>query len=575
MRIRKVDIHNYRGIKSLTWDIPADRRLITLIGPGDSGKSTILEAILLALGDKWNPAISDTDFFDSDIEMPIVIRLVVSDLPDSLVRDNAFGLCLTGINETGELSQDPDEGFEPCIIVQLIVDATLEPMWTVERLDGEDASPLRANHRRLFATFKVDERADTHLRWTRTSALGRMSSNSGGAQHAMALASRAARDAISELEDADLVELTATVQTRINAVGGGSFSELRAGLDTSLSSAGGNLALYESNVPLTNYGLGTKRLAALAVQQLASLEKSTLLIDEIEHGLEPHRLVELLQYLRSDDSYDQIFITTHSPVAVEQSTTDALAVVRRLQDHTTVGFLPSAGGTSLRLRRSRPSSFLAQRIAVVEGKTEEGFLKYAVKIWDKERLLTGLPISAGIGSVIQDGQGGSEVPLRAIALAELGYEVHALMDNDDRTVDKAVTKAKLKGIEVTRWGFSHNIEQEIVTSLNADGLTELLQLGVELRGDERTVLNDLRAKGLPIGLDRLSVVEWISSGALEIDEAVEYIAAAAVESSWFKNVDGGIKLGAWSFKNRNNFTDQGFWSRIKTMKTFIYATKAV
>lgn len=47
MRISRLSIENFRGIKRLDWTLPADQRLITLIGPGDSGKSTILESIHL------------------------------------------------------------------------------------------------------------------------------------------------------------------------------------------------------------------------------------------------------------------------------------------------------------------------------------------------------------------------------------------------------------------------------------------------------------------------------------------------------------------------------------------------
>jgi len=47
-RIRKVEIRNFRSIRALDW-LPSPG-INCLIGPGDSGKSTILDAIDLCLG---------------------------------------------------------------------------------------------------------------------------------------------------------------------------------------------------------------------------------------------------------------------------------------------------------------------------------------------------------------------------------------------------------------------------------------------------------------------------------------------------------------------------------------------
>ena len=46
MRIRKINIKNFRGIKELDWSLPAED-IFCLIGKGDSSKSTLLEAMAL------------------------------------------------------------------------------------------------------------------------------------------------------------------------------------------------------------------------------------------------------------------------------------------------------------------------------------------------------------------------------------------------------------------------------------------------------------------------------------------------------------------------------------------------
>ncbi|MGD8373948.1 MAG: AAA family ATPase [Candidatus Woesebacteria bacterium] len=575
MNIRRIEISNFRGIKESTWVIPDDRKFICLIGPGDSGKTALLDAIHYTLGDRWRLSISDTDFYNCDTANPICIRAVIADIPKELLKESAFGLHLSGIDDEGNLHQDPEDGLKACLIIQLKVDETHEPIWSVERVDGSDGVEIRSSQRHYLATFKVDERADVHLRWTSTSALGRLSHDKNSAVRAMASAARAASKAISEHEDAELAKLTDQVQAKINEAGGGSFSSIKPGLDTSLSSVGGNLALYEADIPLTNYGLGTRRISGLAVQQIAASNKSLLLVDEIETGLEPHRLVRLIHYLREDKAYSQVFITTHSPVAVEQALTENLAVVRSNDDGVTnVAFLPDGTGTALKLRRSRPSSFLANRILVVEGKTEEGLLLHSVTTWDKERIRTGLPVAAGEGSVIQDGQGGSDAPLRAIALSELGYDVAVFIDNDDSSVDEHVAAAQGLGINVIRWEKDNNTERQIIFSLEAQELNSFLLLAKSTRGDETTVLNDLHSAGLPVECTTLDVGDWSAHG-VSTDDAKQYVAKAAAhkDRSWFKTVDGGKLLGGWIEENSPQFNSTVVREKLEEVKNFLYPTQ--
>src|SRR3546814_12913267 len=63
MKIYSVDIKNFRGIRSATLNLPDHA---VLIGDNNTGKSTVLEAIDLALGpDRLNrrPPVDEHDFF--------------------------------------------------------------------------------------------------------------------------------------------------------------------------------------------------------------------------------------------------------------------------------------------------------------------------------------------------------------------------------------------------------------------------------------------------------------------------------------------------------------------------------
>ena len=259
MRVRQLSIKNFRGIKDLNWCLPSEQRLIALVGAGDTGKSTILEAIHYLLGDRWSIPFADTDFYNVDVTSPIEIKAVLVDLPDAIRRESVFGLWLSGLDADGVVHQDPHDDYTPALIVSLTIDSSLEPKWAVERVDGQ-AHALTASQRSHFSTFKVNDWNDTQLRWSRTSALGRISSRDGGEREALAAASRAAREALADHDNLSLAELAKRVQERINSIGGGNFSDIKPGLDTSRSSMGAALALYEDVVPLTSFGLGVRVL---------------------------------------------------------------------------------------------------------------------------------------------------------------------------------------------------------------------------------------------------------------------------------------------------------------------------
>ena len=75
MNIKRLKICHFRGIDQLDWDIAG--RLVCLIGPGDSTKSTILEAIELALTPRRSVSFDDADFYNADTDNLILIEVTV------------------------------------------------------------------------------------------------------------------------------------------------------------------------------------------------------------------------------------------------------------------------------------------------------------------------------------------------------------------------------------------------------------------------------------------------------------------------------------------------------------------
>mgnify|MGYP003631349269 FL=1 len=80
--IVELNVNNYRGIKKLNLVLEHDKRLVCIIGRGDSGKTTILEAISSVLSPNWNLTFSDEDFYISDLTNNIEITLSMIGFPD-------------------------------------------------------------------------------------------------------------------------------------------------------------------------------------------------------------------------------------------------------------------------------------------------------------------------------------------------------------------------------------------------------------------------------------------------------------------------------------------------------------
>jgi hypothetical protein len=276
---------------------------------------------------------------------------------------------------------------------------------------------------------------------------------------------------------------------------------------------GANLALYEGVVPLMAYGLGSRRLVSLAVQQMAAGERAIAVIDELESGLEPHRAVRLLNYLDSDP-YSQVFVTTHSPVVVEQAPVESLSVVQTSNGEVTITSLAGAGKVMMALRRAAPSSLLARKVVIGEGKTEYGVLAACFDAWDLERSAAELTTAAGEGLAIQDGNGGEKAANRAEAMAPLGCSVLALIDNDVRTADQHIAKAEQGGATVVRWEPGCCIETQICSQLDADELQDFVSLGVEHRGAQSTVLDDINSRG-QARVVNLTVADWLLTHSIE------------------------------------------------------------
>lgn len=574
MQIRKIIIKNFRGIRQAHWLLP-EARFICLVGPGDSTKTTLLDAIGLVLSPRWNIPFSDADFYNCNVDLPIVLQVVLGDLPPQMLRDNTLGYDLSGLRPDGTLISEPEDGSESCLIIQLRVSETLEPAWTVVRPDGEEQGSISAAVRERFGLFRVDERVETHLRWGRGSALTRLTDNKSGAEAAVTSAHRAAREAVFAQPEGPLHEAAAEVAAAASGIGSAAFGNMRPGLDPTGSSSTHALLLHDEEVPLTGSGLGTRRLISLAIQERAFTAGEIVLIDEIEYGLEPHRLHHLLRHLKKRINADQgqVIVTTHSPLAVEALRAEDISVVRSSSDGVTkVQAVPGELDEFQGTLRQGPSAVLGSRVVVCEGKTEMGVTRRFLQHWDADRMARGEAPHAALGVCQTEGHGSIDAPRRAEVLAKLGYPVLLVIDNDDRASDQGVIAATTAGAEVVRWAHGHALEDEIAVTLSPSGLADLVRLAAEIKG-EQSVLSAVGAR-LPDGpsLEGLDPSTW-ADAPRTIEQVRAAIAASAKSKggAWFKLEAAGEQLGELLIRHWSEIAASPLAAGLRQLHRFAYS----
>lgn len=194
-RIRQLSIRNFRGLKSFDWTPTPG--INCLIGPGDSGKSSVLDAIDLCLGNRRNVQFTDADFSNLDISQVVSISITIGELGDELKNLDAYGMFLRGFDSvTGTIQDEPEKDAEAVLTLTLTVSSDLEPIWTLysdRAADQNLARNLSQEDRARVAPTRIGAAAEHNLAWRRGSILNRLSENTPDASAALIKAARDSR----------------------------------------------------------------------------------------------------------------------------------------------------------------------------------------------------------------------------------------------------------------------------------------------------------------------------------------------------------------------------------------------
>ena len=267
--IYKLTIERFRGIRALTW-LPA-KGVNMFLGGGDAGKTTILDAIALLLAPTNATSLSDADYHSRSLADGFKIEAVMS-LPPELIGTQTLKpawpwdwkdtqVLVPAIGEEGQVG-------EAVYVLRVTGTPELELLHEIVQPNG-DTDHLSVALRRAIGIIRLggDDRNDRDLRLVQGSALERLLSDRGLRSR---LGNKLARsDVKTELQDeakAALSDLDEAFKAKALphqldlAVTGAQGITITALIGLTANQGGVQL-------PLSNWGSGTRRLSALAIAE--------------------------------------------------------------------------------------------------------------------------------------------------------------------------------------------------------------------------------------------------------------------------------------------------------------------
>src|SRR5262245_61489604 len=183
--IRRLKIERFRGIKSLTWHPTSSINII--LGGGDVGKTTILDAIGLLLNPTNTYVLTDADYWRRDVASRFEIEAVMSLLGVPAINQQSrmnWPWEWDGQHAVLPLDGDADTGqrkvADPVYLLRVRGTPELELAYEIIQPDG-GFDILSVSIRRAIGLVRLagDDRNDRDLRLVQGSGLDRLLDDKG------------------------------------------------------------------------------------------------------------------------------------------------------------------------------------------------------------------------------------------------------------------------------------------------------------------------------------------------------------------------------------------------------------
>ena len=469
MQLTEIIIKNFRGIEHLTIDLD---ELCVLIGENNAGKSTVLDAVKIALTRSLSRTGSAFSMYDyhlpnkdadpTDVD-PLEVTLTFSERKEDEWPDEVSQLL-------DKAEQVGDGGLRSVTFrVKSHFDNDLgsfETTYDFLNLSGsvltQAAGPRYvANLRRLVPTFYLSSLRDASNEFRQNSIfwgpfVKSISVTDDERKELEAALSAVNLEVLSKHEAfaAVIEKLKNTAQ--IMPLGTGdpvSIEAIPSRLVDILSKAQINLSSKSgAHIPIVNHGSGTQSLAVISLfeafletqlrNKYDTASEPILALEEPEAHLHPSAIMAVGKQLRNLSG--QKIISTHSGDLLSSVSLSSIRRLRRTDNKVTVhkvedGVLTPDETSKLdyQIRKTRGRLLFSRCWLLVEGETEAPFLNECAFIGGNDLFAEGV-------SCIEFAQIGVE---KLIKLADqLGIEWFVLSDNDPEGIKyNATAKAMLSG----------------------------------------------------------------------------------------------------------------------------------
>lgn len=562
--IRLLKIERFRGIEKLEWR--PSPGLNVIVGPGDTCKSTVLEAIAALLSPAPNTFLSEFDYFKRDIESGFMIEAVVAVGNAAIVKTEKFPTPPLQGWLGNQLVDLPDEnGAEAVLVCRLSATSDQEAVFEIVGAGEENTTSFpRALRQRLgLLRFGITDRFDRDLRLVQGGALDRFMEGKNIRQSVLQVILKTPiHDQLGE----DSQTALSSIETQFKKKS--LPHPVRLGLvgtpGVSLAASVGLMVGEndESALPLPSWGTGTRRLASLELAAILTNSMSMAVVDEPECGLEPYRQRAFMGDLHQDGTR-QAFITTHSP-AVLSAASAANSGIWRINpviyppvEQQKQGGHPDAATTRLNVAKEsfrltkldgteiqaliqlKPEAVLAKLPIICEGETEEGFTtKLFESKFGKEYLTRGI-------FLVDAGGHDRALPI-CQSLINAGFQLAAVVDDEGRKSGSWKTVGEKATL--LQWINGSSLEKAVITTFPENTLPDIISWPEEFDGRPAVhCLAEVR-QALGVGEKGKSPEDLLNEFGRE--KFVEALCNAACPprtgnrkpTGWFKSFEGGYLL---------------------------------
>jgi putative ATP-dependent endonuclease of OLD family len=558
MFLRRITILRYRGIETLEWY--PNPGLNCLIGPGDSGKSTILAAIALLLTPNPSPQISEYDFFKRHVNAEFEIAAVLAGIDDAII-DGLRVPALWGWKGRA-LFPLPDEGdAEPVLHVRVVGTPQLEVRHEILRPSGEPKHFSAALRQKLvLSRVSGEDRAVRELRLGHGSLLGR---HLGEVDLRVALTAAIANASANLQMPESAMGQIETLRAVFAAEG--LPEDLRLGL---VPPTGAPILAMVSlldgvepteAIPLAFAGAGTRQAALFALTIALMDEGPLVIVDEPESGLEPYRQRMLITRLRDVvGSTGQAFLSTHAPSII--GSIDKTELWRLVKGRNPL----SLGDTLIEdLILRAPDAFLSRLPVLCEGDTEAGFLGVILEEFARRAGVPGIN-ALGIRLVADEGQ--PRVLDRVKAVLNLGMRCGVFVDAELTHTGKREELAANPDCAFGSWTRVRNIEEAVTTWYSIDRLDQLV---AETATFLKTSLVSLQQQVCERARQPGKATFKALCASIGEEAARSALAKSMQDNTWYKGERKGSFLGQklidFELPSQLHDTLEAFWLRLRAI----------